>query len=80
MLEQIPSNPEDSVIRGDWASDHCDCTSTSQGLSELREGDTDTDGPKGRFLDKWDIFKGRKQINETERTVHFFKWSFVESL
>lgn len=36
ILEHIPSNPEHTVIRGNWASYHCDRTSTRHWFADLR--------------------------------------------
>lgn len=38
MLVHIPSNPEHTVIRGDWASYHCDRTNTCHWSTELCKG------------------------------------------
>ena len=38
MLEHIPSNPEHTVIRGDWASYHCDRTNTCHWSAVLCKG------------------------------------------
>lgn len=38
MLEHIPSNPEHTVIRGDWASYYCDSTKTCHWSAELCKG------------------------------------------
>lgn len=48
MLEHIPSNPEHTVIRGDWASYHCDRTNTCHWSVVLCKGVWVQEGPRSR--------------------------------
>lgn len=72
MLEQIASNPEHTVIRGDWASYHCDSTSTCHWFDEISKGGVIIDGEKKKWSEKlWDLLrktaKLNQQIKKTER-------------